>query len=147
MLLHVLCPELTTVEYTDRALKIIKTHDTSTPLFLYVAFQVTTAAMVGANEWNRMFIRRFKAGHPVDTFAYDVYSATEVSWYVSRRKIRASAEMLSNDKVRTVLINCARSTQTSSVDEAIANITEALKAAGLYDDTLIIWTSDNGAMH
>jgi len=32
----------------------------------------------------------------------------------------------------------------SEVDEGIKNVTEALKEKGLYDNTLIVFTSDNG---
>lgn len=32
----------------------------------------------------------------------------------------------------------------SAVDSSVANITAALKAAGMWDDTLLLWVSDNG---
>ena len=33
----------------------------------------------------------------------------------------------------------------TSVDASVKNVTEALKRSGLYEDTLIVWTTDNGA--
>ena len=39
----------------------------------------------------------------------------------------------------------AFSGMVSAVDSSVANITAALKAAGMWDDTLLLWVSDNGS--
>jgi len=37
------------------------------------------------------------------------------------------------------------SAMVSVVDESVRNVTEALKAASMWDDTLFVWTTDNGS--
>jgi arylsulfatase A-like enzyme len=35
--------------------------------------------------------------------------------------------------------------QVSVVDEAVKNVTEAVKARGMWEHTLFVWTTDNGS--
>ncbi len=37
------------------------------------------------------------------------------------------------------------SAMVSVVDESVRNVTEALRAAGMWDNTLVVWTTDNGS--
>ena len=39
----------------------------------------------------------------------------------------------------------ALSAMVSVVDEAVANVTDALRRTGMWETTLLIWTTDNGS--
>ena len=50
------------------------------------------------------------------------------------------------DKYPKTIPNCRRiyNGMASAVDDAVKNITAALHSSGLWESTLVIWSSDNG---
>ena len=86
----------------ERAQKIIREHDSDSPMFMYVPFQ----AVHFPNE--------------VPDVYKDMYSHVE------------------NEERRTYL------GMVTAMDDAVGNITQTLKDTGLYENSIILWFSDNG---
>jgi len=92
-----------TTVFTREAIRVIGSHDPSSPLFLYLAYQGVHAPA----EVPQSYV--------------DPYNKT-----IPDPKRRTFAGML------------------SAVDEGIQNVTQALKQKGMLEETLIVFTSDNG---
>ncbi|XP_071955613.1 arylsulfatase J-like isoform X2 [Antedon mediterranea] len=93
--------------YADAAINILKNHDTSKPLFLYLPFQ----AVHSANEDDPLqapqkYIDRFP--------------------YIQNKQRKVYAAMV------------------SALDDAVGNVTASLKETGLYNNSVIFFTTDNG---
>jgi len=88
--------------YNKEAVSIIQSHDPSTPLFLYMAFQNVHAPL----EVPQPYINQYSS---IDNKDRQVYSG-----------------------------------MVAFLDEAVGNITNALKKAGLWENTLIVFSADNG---
>jgi len=91
-----------TFAFAERAKKVIESHNSSNPLFLYVAFQ--------------------NAHEPVQS----PKQYTDKHSFIKDITRRTYAGMV------------------NIMDEAIGNITEAMKDSGLWEDTLMVFTTDNG---
>lgn len=87
--------------YNDEIQRVVKGHDTSVPLFMYVALQSMHAPQQVPSKYSDMYSSHFKDFQIMNGMA-------------------------------------------TISDEVLGNLTQALKARGMWDDTLIIMTSDNG---
>lgn len=94
-----------TFAFTKRATEIIKSHDPSNPLFMYMAFQNCHGPVQAPEKY------------------------TEKYSFITDETRRTYAGMV------------------SITDEAIGNITQTMKDAGLWEDTLMVLTTDNGGIH
>ncbi|XP_052696726.1 arylsulfatase B-like [Crassostrea angulata] len=94
--------EYSTFLYSRRAESIIKEHDASKPIYMYLPFQSVHAPLQVPNRYT------------------DMYTNVHTK---SRRTYMG---------------------MVTAMDEAIGNITKALKTKGIFNDTLIIFTTDNG---
>lgn len=96
--------DYSTTVFSERAVDVINEHDTSEPLFLYLAYQ----AVHSPDEVPDQYVEPYKKTIPNDT------------------KRQTFAGML------------------TCMDEGVGNVTAALKAKGMLDNTLIIVQADNG---
>lgn len=94
--------EYSTFLYARRAESIIKEHDASKPMYMYLPFQSVHEPLQVPQKYS------------------DMYSKVHIE---SRRTYLG---------------------MVTAMDEAIGNITKALKTKGMFNDTLIIFTADNG---
>ncbi|KAK8805762.1 hypothetical protein WA158_002418 [Blastocystis sp. Blastoise] len=92
-----------TTLFTSEAINVINNHNSTNPMYLYLAYQ---------------------AVHAPDE--------------VPEQYVKPYAETIKNQKRR------AFAGMMTALDEGIYNVTEALKKKGLYENTLLIFTSDNG---
>ena len=92
-----------TTLFQDKAVDIIRGHDSSKPLFLYLPFQ--------------------SVHYPVQVpkVYQDLYSEKRV------------------DLLRQKYLG-----MVTAMDDAVGNVTQALKESGLYENTIIVFFSDNG---
>ena len=117
-----------TTVFSREAVRIIDDHDTSSPLFLYLAYQgVHSPAQVPESyikPYERTISNPFRR-----TFA-GMLSAVDEGKY----------HLLSQSHIfvlLTILFFVA-------IYSGIGNVTKALKRKGMYDNTLFVFTSDNG---
>ena len=92
-----------TTLFTSEAVKVVEEHDTTKPLFLYLAYQ----AVHSPAEVPQSYM--------------DAYNSS-----IADPKRRKFAGML------------------SCMDEGLGNVTRALQRRGMTQDTLIVFTADNG---
>ncbi|CAH3114504.1 unnamed protein product [Porites lobata] len=90
--------------YVDRVEKILHAHDSSQPLFMYMAFQNVHAPIQAPEK----YIKK-----------YD---------FITNKMRRVHAAM------------------ADILDEAVGNITDAFRKAGLWNNTLLIFSTDNGGL-
>lgn len=90
--------------FAKRAQQIAKSHNTSNPLFLYMAFQNVHGPVQAPKKY-------------IDKYAFI------------------------NDTLRRTYAG-----MVDIMDEAVGNITEAFKEAGLWDNTVMIFSTDNGGV-
>eukprot|EP01052_Picozoa_sp_SAG31_P028846 SAG31_NODE_2820_length_5041_cov_2.048968_1_plen_196_part_00 len=90
--------------YTSRAVDLIRHHPTSSPLFLYVAYQCTHAPLEAPAIYHR-------------------------SSYWKGQAVQTRQDF---------------NTMVAALDDGILNVTDALKVAGLWNETLLIFSADNG---
>lgn len=88
----------------ERAIRIIRDHEPSQPLFMYLAFQAVHGELQAP-------------AHYVNHFCSHVQGNKD-------RKVKCG--------------------MLAALDEAVANVTAALTRAGLMDNTLLLFTTDNG---
>ena len=80
--------------------------------------------------------------HPFDTkplFVYLAYQGVHAPAQVPQSYVTPYDSLIADTKRRTF------AGMLSAVDEGIGNVTAALKARGALDNTVIVFTSDNGA--
>ena len=95
---------------SGRASQIIAAHDTSTPLYMYLAFQNVHEGCA----------RPDKLGVQAPLATVNLYNTTELDTY----------------KIHGAML--------TELDYGVAEVVGALKAAGMWDNTLLVFKSDNG---
>eukprot|EP01006_Ploeotia_vitrea_P066649 TRINITY_DN95420_c0_g1_i1.p1 TRINITY_DN95420_c0_g1~~TRINITY_DN95420_c0_g1_i1.p1 ORF type:complete len:540 (-),score=46.26 TRINITY_DN95420_c0_g1_i1:14-1465(-) len=109
--------------FTQHATNIIETHDQSKPLFLYLPYEAVHGAASCAGK---------QGGYPnCNDPKGDLLQAPQ--YYIDQQK------HIKNIRRRTF------AGMVGALDDAVKNITEALKKANMLSDTFIIFTTDNGA--
>ena len=100
--------------YTSKAEQVIGTHNASTPLFLYVAFQAP-----------HMDLQEPPAAY--------------MSQYSGRGRVYQAG--LRQDRHATY-----RAAAVTALDTGVGRIVDALRTAGMYDNSVIVFTTDNGGV-
>ena len=98
--------------YTRKAVEKIQNHNSSTPLFLYLAFQAP-----------HLQIQR-----PPDKY---------MSQYSGVRDVYQRGLPHQHEPIH-------KAAAVTALDTGVGKVVDALKAAGLYDNSVIVFTTDNG---
>jgi arylsulfatase B len=108
--------------FRDRVLSIIEAHDPSTPLFLVYTPHVAHCPLQVPEDW----LRRFQFDNDESICQAQtpyIFPGSSTADYKCRSQYHAMVSLL---------------------DEVLGNITDLLKARGLWEDTLMVLSSDNG---
>ena len=109
--------EYSTFLYRDKAVKVIRNHDfDSKPLFMYLSFQGVHDPYHDHNQ--------FTNGIPKDYLTDTVYNAIHTGVVGRERRQYAMSLAL--------------------MDDAVKRVVKSLKQVDQLDNTILIWTSDNG---
>jgi arylsulfatase A-like enzyme len=125
--------EYLTDRQTDEAIKFIK-ESQNNPFFLYLSFYAVHNPMQGKEK----LVEKF-------TLKADSMGLDNIQPFTRKRDwIRES--MSNNFKERIVQSNPVYAAMIYSVDENIGRIMQVINQLGLDDNTLVIFTSDNGGL-
>jgi arylsulfatase A-like enzyme len=106
--------------YRDKAISIIQQHDPIEPLFLYLSFQAVHDPF---GEIDKVHLE----GIPKSFLPDEIYDEIQKSVYGEKRRMYTMSMYL--------------------MDEAIGKIIDELKAKGMYENSYIIFSSDNGGCY
>jgi len=108
--------------FRDRVLSIIAAHDASRPLFLVYTPHIAHCPLQVPADWLARFTEADDEAECQQQTTY-IFPGSTAKDYRCRNQYRAMVALL---------------------DAALGNITDALKAKGMWEDTLMVLSSDNG---
>jgi arylsulfatase A-like enzyme len=136
--------------YRDKAVSIIKAH-AGAPLFMWVAFladhsggprEPDDPARLGTPVPAQRYKDRFKGTPLPQPPNFNEADVSDKPRDIQRRPL------LNERRIAAVQENWQQRRETLlAVDDAVTAIIEALQSVGQLDDTLILFTSDNGFFH
>ena len=141
----------TTDAFTDYAIRFIQEQKDKDPFFLYLAFnaphwplhakQADIAKFKGKYDagWDVMRQQRLARQKKMGLFK----SGTRLS--ARDHRVRPWADLSAGEKDSTAYRMAVYAAQVSSLDQNVGKLVAALKKRGQFDNTLILFLSDNGA--
>lgn len=124
--------------YTNEAVRIINSHNASQPLFLYLPFQVTHNPLEAPAEYI----------HPVPQDPRRWHWETQFFFFP--RKGKACLSLSPVAKTFLFLnglgllqegVRAKMNAMVTMLDQGVQNVTEALKANNLWDNTLVVFSA------
>jgi len=109
--------EFSTDLYSRKAVNVIKDHNKSEPLFLYLAFQ---APHMDIQEPPQQYLKMYENKDGKGTSK--IYQDNQ--WDDAQALYRAAA--------------------VSAIDNGVKKVVNALKSAGLYENSIVVFSTDNG---
>lgn len=141
----------TTTAFTDYAVKYIEERDKGKPFFMYLAYNAPHYPLQAPKEavmkyrgkykdgWEKLRVDRLKRMKELGIVPADQkLSAPEPD-------VRKWDELSDEQKDRQDLLMATFAAMIDVVDQNVGRVVSKLKADGIYDDTLIVFLSDNGA--
>jgi len=146
-----------TTAITENALQFIETHDASEPMFLYLAHYAPHRPIEAPEHRIPKFRERYAVG-------YDVLRQERFDRLKKMGILNVDASLPPHDtditggrppwesltdgqKKAWVEEMATYAAMVEIMDDGIGEVVEALKEKGMYDNTLILFLSDNGATH
>ena len=139
--------------FAAEAVRVITSHDQRTPLFLYLALHNTHAPLEAPWRFVRQYValndtkREAANGTRTQAHAHLKPHHLQPRHGTSRccsRHVTFGIIWLTRVPI-PYLAGALFSGMLSFVDETVANVTAALRASGLWANTLLVWTTDNGS--
>ncbi|MCL1888871.1 MAG: sulfatase, partial [Kiritimatiellaeota bacterium] len=120
---------------TDKAIELIRNRDTSKPFFLNF-WDYCVHMPIHAKPEKIEKYRRKAAALGLDTDGPGAFAEGEVYPTEQRRHMRVTRRVVQSDPAYAAMIE--------SVDENVGRLMAVLEEQGIADNTLVIFTSDNG---
>ncbi len=144
-----------TTAITDSAVSFVNTHDTSRPMFLYVAHYAPHLPLEAPEKYVKKCIDRYKVGYDVlrrQRFERQKQIGlvpSEMELPVFNKEFggkRPAWEELSKEQQQKWIHDMATyAAMIEIMDEGIGELVHAIKKKGMYENTVFIFLSDNGA--
>ncbi len=140
----------TTDAFTSYAIDFIQEQKDEEPFFLYLAYNAPHWPLHAKDEDIERFQKKYQIGWDSVRKARHErqieMGLLEPSWPLSERdkRVRPWHELTAGEKDSTAYRMAVYAAQVYSIDENVGRLIQALKAAGKYENTLILFLSDNG---
>lgn len=144
-------PYYTTDAFTDSAIGFINQQKDSDPFFLYLAFNAPHWPLQAKEEDISLFQDKYMMGWDmVRSERYKKQIASGIiknEWGFSERDTSARAweKLSAEEKQRVAYRMAVYAAQVKCIDDNVGKLVNTLKQKGIYENTLIIFLSDNGA--
>lgn len=120
---------------TSEAVRLIRNHDLETPFFLNMWFYLVHTPIQGLEAK----IAKYRAkAERLGLDKEQTFEEGEPFPSEHKKHLRVKRRLLQSDPVYAAMVE--------SLDDAVGRLVEALKQAGQYDNTVVIFTSDNGGL-
>lgn len=141
----------TTDAFTDSAVRFLRDQKDDKPFFLYLAFNAPHWPLQAKEEDIKLFAEKYAIGW--DNVRANRYQKqlqmglVEKQWGFSERDtaVRAWNALNAEEKKRVTYRMAVYAAQIKCLDDNVGKLIAALKQKAVYDNTLIIFLSDNGA--
>ena len=137
--------------WTKRAIQFLEDRDNKKPFFLFLSYNgpymlpptVTKQPKNRYADWYSKYIPQFPQ-EPVHPFLknWAMLNNSSSQMQADATHAWAAIEALNN---KTAIINAA--SETSMVDDGVGKVMDALRRLNLEDNTLVIYTSDQGSLY
>ena len=144
-------PYYTTDAFTDSAINFINTQKDNNPFFLYLAYNAPHWPLQAKQEdikkfegkylqgWDKIREARFKKQLALGI----IDKGTELS--PRAPEVRPWEQLSEMEKKNVAYRMAVYAAQVSCIDDNVGKLIQTLKAQGKYENTLIVFLSDNGA--
>lgn len=141
----------TTDAFTSYAVDFIDSRNANDPFFLYLAYNAPHWPLHAKEEDIELFKGKYLIGwDAVRTARFDrqqELGLLDSSWELSARdeRVRAWDALSSLEKDSVAYRMAVYAAQVHSIDENVGRLVQSLKDQGEYENTIILFLSDNGA--
>lgn len=137
--------------FTDRALSFIaRPENQTTPFFLYVPYIAPHYPLQAKPEDIDKYRNRYQAGYQAIRDArfakQEATGVVEPGFPLSKPEFKPWEQMNAKKQASEAERMAVYAAQVDCIDQNVGRIVQALKDQGLYENTVIIFLSDNGAV-
>ena len=137
--------------YADKLIGYLDAHPHDAPFFAYLAFTAPHDPLHVPPEWSDKFKGRYDAGYDalrearIDAVAAQGLLPLDIAPAARLPHVRPWEELPPGERADAARKMEIYAGMVANMDHQIGRVIEALKERGLYDNTVIIFFSDNGA--
>lgn len=138
----------TTDAFTTKAISLINGQKDKKPFFLYLAYNAPHWPLQAKKQDIALFIDKYKVGW--DSIKHErlrkqiKMGLTKPEWGTAQREMRPWNELTADEKEKVAYRMAVYAAQVYSMDQNIGRLIKNLKAKQQFDNTLIVFLSDNG---